>query len=396
MVLNNIKLLHGKEPVNIIISEGRIAGIETKAVGRTKDQFQVNFTGAVALPGLINSHDHLDFNCFSTLGTRTYNNYTEWGKHIHETYKDEIDAVLKIPANLRASWGMYKNLLAGVTTAVNHGPFLTIENPLINIQQSSQSLHSVRFQKKWKWKLNNPFLKNKDCVIHAGEGSDQQSSEEIDQLLQWNLLKRKLVGIHGVAMNARQAKKFKALVWCPESNRVLLNKDADVKNLKEHTRMVLGTDSTLTGNWNIWHHLRVARKTRFVSDEELFDMVTGSAADLWNLNKGEIAVNKDADIIIARTNKENVSCDDLYAIDPENILMVIQEGKIRLFDEELFPQLDQIEHSNFKPVTINGETKYVEGDLPALIAAIKKYYPRADLPCHHYEKTKMTPDDQGR
>src|SRR4029077_6161910 len=113
-------------------------------------------------------------------------------------------------------WGMYKNLIAGVTTVVNHGTRLNIGNPLINIYQESQNLHSVKFEKGWKWKLNNPLLKNKDCVIHTGEGSDKQSSVEIDHLLNFNLLKRNLVGVHGVAMNASQARKFKGLVWCPE------------------------------------------------------------------------------------------------------------------------------------------------------------------------------------
>ena len=32
---------------------------------------------------------------------------------------------------------MYKNLLAGVTTVVNHGTRLKIENPVINIYQET-------------------------------------------------------------------------------------------------------------------------------------------------------------------------------------------------------------------------------------------------------------------
>ena len=56
--------------------------------------------------------------------------------------------------------------------------------------------------------------------------------------LRFNLLKRKLVGVHGVAMNPRQAKKFKGLVWCPEANRVLLNKHARIADLKTHTTLV--------------------------------------------------------------------------------------------------------------------------------------------------------------
>jgi len=59
-------------------------------------------------------------------------------------------------------------------------------------------------------------------------------------LTKWNLLNRDVVGIHGVAMNAEQAKKFKALVWCPASNYFLLNKTADVNKLKNNTTICFG------------------------------------------------------------------------------------------------------------------------------------------------------------
>ena len=51
-------------------------------------------------PGLINSHDHLDFNLFPQTGNRIYNNYTEWGKDIQYQNKETINAVLKIPQQI--------------------------------------------------------------------------------------------------------------------------------------------------------------------------------------------------------------------------------------------------------------------------------------------------------
>jgi len=384
-------MVGSSQTVNIAVKENLVSVVSKQDLA---DHLQLHFDNAIAFPGLINSHDHLDFNCFTPLGKRTYHNYTEWGKHIHDTYKDEIDAVLKIPEDLRVTWGMYKNLLAGITTVINHGKYLTIANPLITVLQQSQSLHSVRFQKKWKWKLNNPFLKNKDCVIHTGEGADEQSAQEIDELLQWNLLNRKLIGIHAVAMKPAQAVKFKGLVWCPESNRFLLNKDADVLHLKEHTRMVFGTDSTLTGNWNAWQHLRLARTTQQVTDAELYDMVTGSPAALWETNTGTIMPGKEADIVIARGGN-NHDWNDFFETNPEDILLLMHQGQIRLFDEELLSQVNQldIDTSRFSPISINGITKFVEGDLPGLVAAIQSYYPAAVFPCNSYQKIKITGDD---
>src|SRR5437868_3648299 len=87
----------------------------------------LNGNGYLAFPGLINSHDHLDFNLFPPLGNRKYNNYVEWGEDIHAQNKQEIAAVLKIPQSLRTQWGVYKNLLNGITTVVNHGQQLQVD-----------------------------------------------------------------------------------------------------------------------------------------------------------------------------------------------------------------------------------------------------------------------------
>src|ERR1700712_5195850 len=94
------------------------------AIRNVYDPFQIHFSEAMAIPGFINSHDHLDFNCFPLLGNKKYEDYTEWGRHIHEHFKEEIKAILKVPEILRTEWGIYKNLLAGVTTVINHGKVL--------------------------------------------------------------------------------------------------------------------------------------------------------------------------------------------------------------------------------------------------------------------------------
>ena len=240
----------------------------------------------------------------------------------------------------------------------------------------------MQFQKKWKWHLNNPALKNSTCVIHTGEGTDQQSSAEIDTLLQWNLLKRKLVGVHAVAMNPAQAKKFSGLVWCPESNRVLLNRQAAIAALKAMTTLVFGTDSTLTANWNIWQHLRLARKLALVTDDELFAMTSSAAATLWGINTGELHAGKEADIIIAKTSSGQATWNDVFGINPESISLVLHKGNIRLFDDSLLPQLSngQVDLNKFSCIRMNGEMKWIQGNLPALIKRIKTYHPSVQLP----------------
>ena len=368
------------EMVNIRVTDGKIAEVSLAPLTSPDQSMQLVFDNALVFPGLINSHDHLDFNLFRQLSSRIYSNYTEWGKDIHKTFKAEIAEVLKVPARLRAEWGVYKNLLCGVTTVINHGERLGMDDAPITVFEDACCLHSVQFEKGWRIKLNNPFKSKFPVNIHVGEGDDWPSYHEIDRLTQWNLLRKKLIGVHAVAMSESQAKKFEAIVWCPQSNYFLLNKTAPVNLLKKHTNLLFGTDSTLTSKWDIWEHLRLARKMHLIGDRELFQAINQNAAKTWQLNSGEIAAGKDADIVVAKTKNHKTGFDTFFAITPADLVMVMHKGSIRLFDEAILAQLSTVDLDNFSRIYINGACKYVQGDLPGLMAEIDGYYPKAIFP----------------
>ncbi|AYL96012.1 amidohydrolase family protein [Mucilaginibacter celer] len=376
MVLNNVLIPGTDGAVNIRLNNGLV---ETVAPAPMDDSNQITFVDALAFPGLINSHDHLDFNLFPQLGIKIYQNYTQWGNYIHEVYADEIASVLKIPIGLREKWGVYKNLLCGVTTVVNHGEKPVIDNALIDIIDRYQSIHSVQFDKNWKKRLNNPMKMGQPAVIHIGEGTDDIAHNEISELIKWNMLGRKLIGIHGVAMDVKQAKHFKALVWCPESNYYLLNKTAPIDELKKQTTILFGTDSTLTGHWDVWQHIRLARKTALLSGDELYQSLTIAAAKTWKLNKGQIAAGLDADIVVAKA-KRKTGLTAFYNITPDDILLVIQGGEIRLFDESLYHQLNNILTARYSKIFTGGHFKYIQGDIHQLMDEIKSYKPNANFP----------------
>jgi cytosine/adenosine deaminase-related metal-dependent hydrolase len=366
---------------NIHIENGKIKAItpDQQSGGET---ISLIFDNAIAFPGLINSHDHLDFNLFPPLRNRIYDNYAEWGNDIHANNTETINEILKIPQYLRVQWGLYKNLLNGITTVVNHGEKLSTGNGLITVFENCHSLHSIRFEKNWKYKLNKPG-RGWPYVIHVGEGTDSDSHNEIDELIKWNLFKKDLIGVHGVAMDEKQASGFQALVWCPVSNYFLLNKTALVTSLMKKTNIIFGTDSTLTSSWNIWEHLRSARNEKSVSDTELLDMLTRTPAKVWGLqNIGEIAEQKDADIVVAKNNGIPGSFNAFYSLNPEDILLIIHKGIIRLFDVSMYDQLSRfsLEVGKYSKIHYKNICKYVQGNLPALIEEIKQYYPGVDIP----------------
>jgi cytosine/adenosine deaminase-related metal-dependent hydrolase len=381
MLLHNLLLPEGG-PQSLVIEKSLIQSIGSAA--HTPDApFSLSFGQDLAFPGLVNSHDHLDFNSFPRLGHYPYPNYVEWGNDIHARDKGLINQVLRIPKALRILWGIYKNLLNGVTTVVNHGPPLQVSNELITIYQPCCSLHSVRLEKHWKLKLNLPGHLGHPCVIHIGEGTDPVSGQEIDALIRWNIFRRPLIGVHGVAMSGQQAASFSALVWCPDSNLFLLGKTAGLQELKHHTRILFGTDSTVSGSWNLWEQLRGAQATGMATPQEIYDMVTVNAAAVWHLpHTGRLAPGRQADVVIARNKSTCGFLDGFFQVNPEDILLVVHRGEIKLFDETLSPQLERQDRlpAGFSSFSIGQERKFVKGNLPALVAEITSHHPEITFP----------------
>ncbi|MBS1662125.1 MAG: hypothetical protein JST68_13865 [Bacteroidetes bacterium] len=332
----------------------------------------LSLDGALAFPGLINSHDHLDFNLFPSLANTRYTNYRDWGWDIHSQNTREIESVLKIPLPLRIKWGIYKNLFNGFTTVINHGEHLDTEGAPINVFQNCHNLHSIGFERNWRWRLNRPSKNEWPYVIHVGEGTDPLAQREINQLLRWNLFHRPLIGVHGVAMTEEQARGFKALVWCPASNYFLLNKTAPIDQLKTQVPILFGTDSTLTAPWDAWSQIRLARQQNTATDEELFEMLTVNPATAWEL--------PNYDTIIAQPKERSNSWDAFYTIGPDDILLILKKGEIKLFDASLKPALKQagFDTSAFYQAGPNG--KYVPDDITTLMEQIRAWHPNVRFP----------------
>jgi cytosine/adenosine deaminase-related metal-dependent hydrolase len=378
MRLNNLRFPNKDGLHDLWILDGKITAIRPS---QPTPGPSLDFDGALVFPGLINSHDHLDFNLFPLLGNGTYNNYTEWGRDIHANNKAIIRDILKIPQPLRTQWGIYKNLLNGFTTVVNHGEHLDTTDAPITVFQDCYCLHSVGFESRWKWKLNYSPKTGQPIAIHVGEGTDTAASNEIDELIRWNLFHRPLIGIHGVAMTEEQAPSFHALVWCPASNYFLLDRTAPVDKLKTKVPILFGTDSTLTSGWSAWDQIRMARDLHLVPDTDLLAMLTTAPAAAWGLNdRDALAPGKRADLVIAHPKPGLNATDAFFALDPEDLLLVINAGEIKLFDPSLLEPITEqgLTAADFQPTRPDG--KYVAGDLPALIQEIRRYCPEVSFP----------------
>lgn len=376
MILHDVKLHGSAERKHIHIKNGIIRTITARReMLEHLQEERLELNGVMVLPGFINSHDHLDFNLFPQLGNRVYANYTEWGRDIHRVNADVIGAVQKVPLNLRIQWGLYKNLLNGFTTVVNHGECLQTGDELVNIFQDCYSLHSPAFEKNWILKLNHPLRNRKPFVMHIGEGDDEAARAEISTVVRSNFFTRRIMAVHGVAMRKEQAASFAAIVWCPDSNYFLLGKTASVDLLKQEAKIIFGTDSTLTSSWYAGEHFKTAMGTGMVDEEELLSMLTVMPAHVWGLeDRGSVEEGMRADLLIMEDGNK------FFSERPAGMLIVINGGEIKVLAENMQQLLQLPGIADFDKIVIKGKRMLVKPGLLKLVKEILSFYPAAEIP----------------
>jgi cytosine/adenosine deaminase-related metal-dependent hydrolase len=289
---------------------------------------KIDFGPAIAFPGLVNSHDHLEFNCYPPLGTPLYGDFTEWSRDVHADHAELVAMVEAIPRSARLRAGLLKNLLWGVTAVAHHGRQLPtgLAAP-IRIIAEFDVVHSPEFE--WRGRLE--FLKawrRRPVVAHLAEGTTGESRDRALQFMRWNVFRRPLVGVHGVALKAPDFGRLDGLVWCPASNQFLLGQTADIASASRSTAILFGTDAAISAPGTLWDHFRIARQDRRVSERDLFQSVTAGATKFWRLNDGN------GDFVVAR-RREREPWAAFFAITPADILLVVSQGQVVLVDQEI-------------------------------------------------------------
>jgi ubiquinone/menaquinone biosynthesis C-methylase UbiE len=192
----------------IAIERGHIHSISsgvTKPKKISSSTSMIDLPGYLLLPGLINAHDHLEFGLFPNLGTGPYQNSVEWAKEIHRTHASLIARHRKVPKAVRLWWGAIRNLLCGVTTVCHHNP---LSRELLSTG------FPIRVLAKFGWahslELDPNLIHNFDhtppnlpFVLHAAEGVDAKSAQEIFDLDRMQVLDDRTVLVHGLALNPK-------------------------------------------------------------------------------------------------------------------------------------------------------------------------------------------------
>jgi len=388
MILRRIVLREG----NFLV-DGRFQLCDVRIVGSTiaevstqikpsKNEVVVSLEGLHVLPGLINSHDHLELNVFPRLGHPPYSSYVEWADDIQKSYLREIKSIVQIPLRYRLLWGAYKNIFSGVTTVVHHNPYywqFRYAYPL-EVYHPYSWIHSLKLEKRDLKKLLTRISSKQ--FIHLAEGINAASSSELKELWALNGLSDRTVVIHGVALTDEDIELMSSVgcgfVWCPVSNIYLFQKTAPVEKMLGKIPLALGSDSTLTGSVSFFDEMRAAKNAKQLDSQCILDLATSSAARLLKVNKGEIRRGAFADLLVFETEQSD-PFEDSLCLSAKRVKCLWKNGSPIFGDFDLgSPAL--LRTKTFTTVNIQGSRKFVTGDFPGLINKIRTYSPIVDLP----------------
>lgn len=363
----------------IEIRRGRIRNILPRGMQRRSSSARtagrrLDLSGHLVLPGLINAHDHLDFNLFPRLGSGPYHNFREWAEDVYHPDQSPVRDQLQIPKSVRIWWGAIKNLLSGVTTVCHHNP--VIPGPLneqlpIRVLRHYGWAHSLEYGGDIA-KAFRATPPGATFTIHLAEGTDEASGGEIFELDRRGALSPQTAIVHGVGLDAAGHELLEqsgaSLVWCPTSNLFTLGRTLEVGDVMRHRRVALGSDSAMTASGDLLDEIHYAHSEASLSAERTYCMVTESATRVLRLpyGAGELARGGSADLIAVRD--EGLSpCDTLVHLRHEHVEFVMVGGEPRLLSQSLANRWPENSLEGFEPLRVGSTEKLVNAPVTALL-----------------------------
>jgi cytosine/adenosine deaminase-related metal-dependent hydrolase len=352
----------------------RIFNLPSALVDTSSGPEDINLDGFLILPGFVNAHDHLQFALFPRMGNPPYRNYIDWGDDIHRSFPEVIAQHHAIPKAVRLWWGGIRNLLCGVTTVCHHDalwPELQREEFPVRVVREYGWGHSLALggdlrHARAATPLGRPF------IVHACEGIDERSREELCGLDRLGLLDDSTVLVHALAMDREGAELIRdrgaSLILCPSSNNFLYERLPDSSLFGKIEKLALGSDSSLTAEGDLLDEVRFAIRFLGISTSVAYHMVTTAAAANLQLGdaQGSIKELGLADLIAVRDTGQDPA-DRLDTLSMKDVELVMIGGRVQLAAEALLERLPFAARNGLEPLLIGGTIRWLRAPVRALL-----------------------------
>lgn len=363
----------------------RIEGDRIVALGESPQPCDriVDLQGARLLPGLINAHDHLQWNhCPHLEYAAPYRNVNEWIAEVNAraSADDWFGSDTTASRDSRLHAGGIKNLLSGVTTVAHHDPlYPALSRPDFPIRVLADQgwSHSLPVEgEESVCRSCQRTRSDQPWIIHAAEGLDEASAHELERLDALGCLRPNTLIVHGVALGRAQLARLAAaqasLIWCPSSNLRLFGRTAQIGDLLIAGRVALGTDSRLTGSRDLLEELRVAAALSGADEQTLESLVTRDNARLLRLtDRGELREGTLADLLVLPRGMP------LTRATRSDVRLVIVDGIARYGDRDLATTCAPT--NRWAAVVVDGRSKVLDGRLAARLFSSEVLEPGVEL-----------------
>ncbi len=368
------------EPASILVQDDIVYDILAPDQKPLKPvDCEIDLEGKIVFPGLINSHDHLIDTCWKGIGETPVENWYDWDRSMRSTA--EYKLLQKLSVTDLYIVGMYKNILSGVTTVVDHFPAEVsgtfARHELVTLLEHFYLVHSAStHQLPWGRNIQEQFNQARGIlpfILHIGEGTGREITEEIETLNRLGVLDRNTILVNGTHLQDADlqliASRGCTLVWLPTSSQNIFGRQPDIRRIVElGIPLTLGTDSSVTGSTHLLGELKKALEFSrnhlegMISAKDLVEMTTLNAARAFGLEKqtGTLTPGKRADFVVFEDIEDVDPFDNFISRKPEQFSMVVHRGTMITGDDE-FRKISSVDFSQYSEVRINGVARLLFG-----------------------------------
>jgi cytosine/adenosine deaminase-related metal-dependent hydrolase/ubiquinone/menaquinone biosynthesis C-methylase UbiE len=371
----------------VLIDDGRITAIGGDADATTQT---LDLQSYMLLPGLINAHEHLEFGLFPKLGrpggAPFYRNSREWAEEIHQVHSGIIERYRRIPKKTQLWWGAIRNLLCGVTTICHHNPLhddLRRSDFPIRVLSRFGWTHSLAFDRDVKGAFQRT-RKEDPFILHACEGMDEESRNEVSRLDQMRMLLERTVIVHGLACTANEIslinRRGASLVVCPTSNCFLFGKTLSRELLTSVERLALGSDSPITAAGHLLDEIDYLYAQAGLNPDVIYSMVTSSPAEIFHLEDGQgrIAESGVADLIAIR-GRYDTPARAVSELTVGDVELVLLAGRVQMASPCIYARLPYDLRSGMELIEVAGHQRWIRAPLQALFESAKSILGQQNL-----------------